>query len=191
MEMAQEGQRAVAPLELRPMRKAGSYVTSSTIFGLDTSYSLLYPMKAAVTLRLHTSHTDFRVLFPYSDAALRTALLAAGAYYDDTAQSYLVPAALEVIDRLRVTCQARGLALHVPPTPTLVMESPAPTPHEELLSRYCQHIILRRLSPQTLRSYRQAFQAFLAYHSPISRIRMYSTTWLPALVRAYPNRTSK
>ena len=42
----------------------------------------------------------------------------------------------------------------------------APTPHEGLLSRYCQLIDLKRYSPATLKSYRGTFQLFLAHHAP-------------------------
>ncbi len=49
---------------------------------------------------------------------------------------------------------------------SLAVERPAPSPADELLTRYCQQITLKRYSPQTLKNYRQAFLAFLAYHAP-------------------------
>ena len=123
-------------------------------------------MKAAVTLRLHATRTDFQVFFPYSDAVLRAALLTTGVYYDGAARSYLLPATPEAVEHLRAACQAYGHTVVVPPTPALATERPAPTPADELLSRYCQRITLKRYSPQTLKNYRFAFLAFLQHCAP-------------------------
>jgi integrase/recombinase XerD len=56
--------------------------------------------------------------------------------------------------------------LHAPAVPALAAELPPPTPHEVLLSRFCQFIALKRYSPSTLKNYRGAFQLFLAHHAP-------------------------
>ena len=68
--------------------------------------------------------------------------------------------------RLKAACQQLGLGLYVPPTPALAVPLPPPTAHEVLLSRYCQHIVLKRYSPNTLKSYRGAFLLFLNHHAP-------------------------
>jgi integrase/recombinase XerD len=122
-------------------------------------------MKAAVTLRLRPERTAFQVFFPYSDAAVHTALLAAGVQYAAALRGYVLPATPETVEPLRRACQQLGLRLLVPSVPTLAAELP-PTPAQELLSRYCQHIVLRRYSPQTLKNYRAAFQQLLVYHAP-------------------------
>ena len=123
-------------------------------------------MKAAVSLRLNEARTAFQVFFPYSDSRLRLALLGAGVYYAAAARGYLLPATPEAVAQLRAACDPLGLPLHVPLTPALAVELPPPTPHETLLSRYCQFIALKRYSPATLKSYRGAFQLFLAHHAP-------------------------
>lgn len=43
---------------------------------------------------------------------------------------------------------------------------PPPTPADELLSRYCQGLALRRYSPNTLKNYRGAFLQFLGHTAP-------------------------
>ncbi|WP_400190245.1 tyrosine-type recombinase/integrase [Hymenobacter sp. B81] len=123
-------------------------------------------MKAAVSLRLREGRTTFQVFFPYSDAALRTALLAAGVCYEAGARGYVLPATPEAVEPLRLACQQLGMPLHVPQVPALAIEMAPPTPHQVLLTRYCQQIVLKRYSPQTLKSYRHAFQQFLTYCGP-------------------------
>lgn len=123
-------------------------------------------MKTAITLRPGPAPAALQVCFPYSDDALRAALLTAGVYYDGAAHHYAVPADSAVISALQMLCAQRGISLHVPVTPALAPERFALTPAEELLARYCQRITLKRYSPQTLKNYRFAFQAFLAYHAP-------------------------
>lgn len=123
-------------------------------------------MKAAVSLRLSEARTVFQVFFPYSNSGLRTALLGAGVYYAAAARGYLLPATPEAVAQLQAACEPLGLLLHVSPTPALAVPMPPPTPHEALLSRYCQFIALKRYSPQTLKNYRGAFQLFLARHTP-------------------------
>ena len=123
-------------------------------------------MKAAVSLRLTDSRQDFRVFFPYSDATVRSALLAAGVRYEATARGYLLAATPEAVAPVRVACAALGVPLHVPVVPALAGPPPPPTPHEELLSRYCQLIALKRYSPNTLKNYRVAFNLFLTHHAP-------------------------
>lgn len=56
--------------------------------------------------------------------------------------------------------------MNVPPTTVLATERPAPLPQDDLLTRYCQRIVLKRYSPQTLKNYRFAFQAFVQHHAP-------------------------
>ena len=123
-------------------------------------------MKAAVSLRLTDSRREFRVFFPYSDAAVRTALLAAGVRYEAAARGYVLSATPAAVAPVRDTCQRLGLPLHVPPVPALAEAPPPPTPHETLVARYCQHIVLKRYSFQTLKNYRGAFQQFLAHCGP-------------------------
>ncbi|MBC7447770.1 MAG: tyrosine-type recombinase/integrase [Hymenobacteraceae bacterium] len=123
-------------------------------------------MKTTITLRLTARPTTLQVCFPYADAPLRTALLATGVHYDGTARYYAVAADPALVAALRAVCEQHGLALLVPPMPALAPERPAPTPHDELLARYCQRIVLKRYSPQTLKSYRQAFRAFLVAQAP-------------------------
>ncbi|MGI4872947.1 MAG: tyrosine-type recombinase/integrase [Janthinobacterium lividum] len=123
-------------------------------------------MKAAVSLRLADSRQDFRVFFPYSDAAVRSALLAAGVRYEAAARGYLLAATPEAVAPVREACTALGVPLHVPVVPALAGPPPPPTPHEVLLARYCQHIVLKRYSPQTLKNYRGAFHLFLDYFAP-------------------------
>lgn len=123
-------------------------------------------MKAAVSLRLTTARTDFQVFFPYSDTAVRTALLGAGVRYEAAARGYLLPAHATAVAALHAACQLLGLALHTPAVPALATELPLPTPQEVLLSRYSQFIVLKRYSPSTLKNYRGAFQLFLAHHAP-------------------------
>ncbi len=69
-------------------------------------------MKTAVTLRTGPAPAALQVCFPYYDAALRAALLAAGVYYNATARHYAVPADHVVIAGLRAVCEQRGIALH-------------------------------------------------------------------------------
>lgn len=123
-------------------------------------------MKAAVSLHLTDDRTGFRVFFPYSDAALRTALLAAGMRYEAAARSYLLPATPAAVAALQQACQRLGVPLHVPVVPALAVAPPPPTAHEALLARYCQFIVLKRYSPQTLKNYRGAFQLFLLHFAP-------------------------
>lgn len=123
-------------------------------------------MKAAVSLRLRPSRTEFLVFFPFSNEPTRTALLAAGVRYEPAAKGYVLPADAALVARVRAACQHLGLVLLVPPTPALAVALPPPTPHEVLLSRYCQFIALKRYSPNTLKNYRSAFQLFLAYCGP-------------------------
>ncbi len=123
-------------------------------------------MKAAVSLRLRPCRTEFLVFFPFSNAAVRNALLAAGVRYEPSAKGYILPASSEVVAQVQAACQQLSLALLVPPTPVLAGELPPPTPHAALLSRYCQFITLKRYSPNTLKSYRAAFVLFLAHCAP-------------------------
>ncbi|MBC8085540.1 MAG: phage integrase N-terminal SAM-like domain-containing protein, partial [Hymenobacter sp.] len=123
-------------------------------------------MKAAVSLRLLPSRTDFQVFFPYSDTAVRTALLGVGVRYEAATRCYVLPADAAAVAALQAACLPLGLALHTPAVPALAVALPPCTPHEVLLSRYCQFIALKRYSPATLKSYRGAFQSFLVYHAP-------------------------
>ena len=123
-------------------------------------------MKAAVSLRLRESRTEFQVFFPYSDTTLRTALLAAGVCYAAPVRGYVLPATPDAVAPLHHACQRLGVPLHVPVVPALAAPPPPPTPHDTLLARYCQHIALKRYSPATLKCYRGAFQQFLLYHAP-------------------------
>ncbi|GAA3962744.1 tyrosine-type recombinase/integrase [Hymenobacter antarcticus] len=123
-------------------------------------------MKAAVSLHLTDDRAGFRVFFPYSDAAVRAALLAAGVRYEAAARGYLLPATPEAVAPVRAACQQLGVPLHVPLVPALATAPPPPTPHELLLGRYCQFIVLKRYSSQTLKSYRGAFLQFLTHHAP-------------------------
>ena len=123
-------------------------------------------MKTTVSLRLCPSRTEFQVFFPYSDSGLHAALLGAGVYYAAAARGYLLPATPAAVARLQAICQPLGVPLQVLATPALAVALPPPTPHEELLSRYCQFIALKRYSPATLKSYRGTFQLFLAHHAP-------------------------
>ena len=93
-------------------------------------------MKAAVSLRLRPSRTEFLVFFPFSNDAVRNALLAAGILYDASARGYLLPADPALVAPVQAACQRLGLTLAVPPTPALAVPLPPPTPHEALLSRY-------------------------------------------------------
>jgi len=123
-------------------------------------------MPVHVTLRLRPSRTQFQVFFAYSDPALRGALLATGVVYDAAARGYVVPADPEALGRVQSTCQQRGWSLKLPPTTVLAAERPAPTPQDEVLTRYCQRIVLKRYSPKTLKNYHFAFQAFVKHHKP-------------------------
>lgn len=123
-------------------------------------------MKAAVSLRLRPSRTEFLVFFPFSNAAVRSALLVAGVRYEPTAKGYVLPADPALVARVQAACQQLGLALQVPFAPALAVALPPPTPHEALLSRYCQFIALKRYSPSTLKTYRAAFVLFLNHHAP-------------------------
>ena len=114
-------------------------------------------MKATVSLRLRPSRTEFLVFFPFSNGAVRTALLAAGVRYEPAAKGYMLPTDAELLARVRAACTHLGLAVLVPSTPALAVALPPPTPHEALLSRYCQFIALKRYSPNTLKNYRSAF----------------------------------
>ena len=123
-------------------------------------------MKAAISLRLRPSRTEFQAYFPYSNEAVRSALLAAGLRYEPSAKGYVLPADPASVTRVQAACQRLGLALHLPATPALAGPLPPPTPHEALLSRYCQFIALKRYSPSTLKNYRGAFLLFLNHHIP-------------------------
>ena len=123
-------------------------------------------MKATVSLRLRPSRTEFLVFFPFSNGAVRTALLAAGVRYEPSAKGSVLPADAELLARVQTACTHLGLAVLVPPTPALAMALPPPTLHEVLLSRYCQFIALKRYSPNTLKNYRSAFQLFLSHFAP-------------------------
>ena len=123
-------------------------------------------MKAAVSLRLTDDRTGFQVFFPYSDTAVRTALLGAGVQYAAAARGYMLPATTAAVEPLRQACQQLGVPLHVPVVPALAVVPPPPTAHEGLLGRYCQFIALKRYSSATLKNYRGAFQLFLAHHAP-------------------------
>lgn len=123
-------------------------------------------MKAAVSLRLTDTRTEFRVFFSCSDTTIRTALLAPGTRYAAEARGYVLPATPEAVEPVRQACQQLGVLLHVPMVPALATEPPPPTPQQVLLSRYCQFIALKRYSPQTLKNYRGAFQLFLVHHAP-------------------------
>lgn len=122
-----------------------------------------HAMKAAVSLRLRPSRTNFQVFFPYSDMAVRTALLGAGMYYDAAARGYLLPADAVAVAGMQMACQQQGLVLHAPAVPALVVGLPPPNAHEVLLSRYCQFIALKHYNPNTLKNYRAAFKQFLAW----------------------------
>ena len=123
-------------------------------------------MKATVSLRLRPSRTEFMVFFPFSNETVRTALLAAGVRYEPAAKGYVLPADAELVARVQAAGTRLGLAVLVPPTPALAVAWPPPTPHETLLSRYCQFIALKRYSPNTLKAYRAAFLLFLSHHAP-------------------------
>ena len=123
-------------------------------------------MKAAVSLRLTDDRTGFRVFFPYSDATIRAALLAAGVQYTAAGRGYVVPATPEAMEPLRQACQGLGVPLHMPVVPALAVAPQPTTAHEVLLARYCQFIALKRYSPQTLKNYRGAFQLFLTHCAP-------------------------
>ena len=124
------------------------------------------PMKATVSLRLRPSRTDFLVFFPFSNEAVRTALLAAGVYYQPAAKGYVLPADARLLAQVQAACTRLGLALLGPPTPAGAGASRLPTPHEALVSRYCQVIALQRYSSSTLKNYRGAFLLFLKHHVP-------------------------
>ena len=124
-------------------------------------------MKAAVSLRLRPGRTELQAFFLYSNEPVRTALLAAGLRYEPAAKGYVLPADPACVARVQAVCQQLGLALHLPSTPVLATaELPPPTPHELLISRYCQFIALKRYSSSTLKNYRGAFQLFLSHHTP-------------------------
>lgn len=122
------------------------------------------PMKGTVSLRLRPSRTEFLVFFPFSNKTVRTALLAAGVRFEPTAKGYVLPADAELIARVQAAGTRLGLAVLVPPTPAVAL--PSPTPHETLLSHYCQFIALKRYSPNTLKTYRAEFLLFLSHHAP-------------------------
>ncbi|OGX87064.1 tyrosine-type recombinase/integrase [Hymenobacter glacialis] len=123
-------------------------------------------MKAALSFRLRPCRTEFQAYFPYSNEAVRHALLAAGLRYDATAKGYLLPVEAELVARVQAVCQQLGLGFHLPATPALAVPLPPPTPQQVLLTRYCQFIALKRYSPATLKNYRGAFLQFLAHHAP-------------------------
>ncbi len=123
-------------------------------------------MPIDVTLRLRPSRTEFQVYFAYSNPTLRSALLATGVCYNAAARGYVVPADPEIVGRVQSACQKQGWSLKMPSTPALAPERPAPTPHDDVLSRYSQRIVLKRYSPKTLRNYHFAFQAFVKHHTP-------------------------
>ena len=123
-------------------------------------------MKTAVTLRLRPSRTEFLVYFPYSDATVRQALLAGGIRYEPPAKGYVLPATPEALAPVQAACHRLGLVLVVPAVPALALPPPPPTPHEVLLARYCQRIVLKRYSASTLKSYRAGFLLFLSHHAP-------------------------
>lgn len=91
-------------------------------------------MKAAVSLRLTAARSDFQVFFPYSDTAVRTALLGAGVRYEAATRGYLLPATPEAVAPVQAACAALGVALLVPIVPALAAPAPPPTPHEVLLA---------------------------------------------------------
>jgi len=123
-------------------------------------------MKATVSLRLRPSRTEFMVFFPFSNETVRTALLAAGVRYEPAAKGYVLPTDAELVARVQAAGTRLGLAVLVLLTPALAVALPPPTPHEALLSRYCQFIALKRYSPSTLKNYRSAFQLFLGHCGP-------------------------
>ena len=123
-------------------------------------------MKAAVSLRLRPNRTEFQAFFPYSNEAVRGALLAAGIRYEHSAKGYVLPADPDLVARVQAACQQLGIVLLMPSTPALAVPLPPPTPHEALLARYCQFIALKRYSPSTLKTYRAAFLLFLSHHAP-------------------------
>ncbi|WP_303312500.1 hypothetical protein [Hymenobacter sp. BT730] len=65
-------------------------------------------MKAAVTLRLCDSSTDFQVFFPYSDVVIRTALLTAGIRCSAPMRGYVLPATPEAVAQLQTACAPLG-----------------------------------------------------------------------------------
>ena len=121
-------------------------------------------MKITVSLRLRPSRTEFLVFFPFSNEVVRTALLAAGVRYEPAAKGYVLPAEAALLARVRAACIHLGLAVLV--SPALAVALPPLTPHEVLLSRYCQFIALKRYSPNILKNYRSAFQLFLSHCAP-------------------------
>ena len=123
-------------------------------------------MRTAVSLRLRPSRTEFLVFFPFSNDTVRSSLLAAGIRYESSARGYVLPADPALVARVQAVCQQLGIDLLVPPTPALALPLPPPTPHQALLSRYCQFIAFRRYSSNTLKSYRAAFVLFLTYCTP-------------------------
>ncbi len=123
-------------------------------------------MKAAVTLRLRPDHNTFSVFFPYSNAFLRTTLVAAGAYYEAAARGYLLPATPVAVAELRKICALEHISLSIPDVHFLAGPPPPPTPADAVLSRYCQGIALKRYSPKTLKNYRGAFSQFLTHIAP-------------------------
>ncbi len=123
-------------------------------------------MPVVVTLRLRPSRTEFQVCFAYSNQSLRSALLASGVCYNAAARGYVVPANPEAVGLVQVACQRHGWSLKVPPTPGLAPERPVPTPQDDVMTRYCQRIVLKRYSPRTLKNYRSVFQVFVQHHAP-------------------------
>lgn len=123
-------------------------------------------MKAAVSLRLRVGGSQYQVFFPYSDGSVRAALLAAGVCYDAAGRAYVLAAEPVLYQQVQAACAQLGIPLYAPPLPAEPARLPPPTAHQELLARYCQRIVLKRYSAQTLKSYRLAFQAFLTFHEP-------------------------
>lgn len=123
-------------------------------------------MKADVSLRLRPDRNTFSVFFPYSNATLRSTLIASGVYYAAAARGYLLAATPEAVAELRRVCEAGNVSLNVPVVPALAGPPPPPTPTDQVLSRYYQALALKRYSPATLRNYRGAFLQFLSYVAP-------------------------
>ncbi|GGF24257.1 tyrosine-type recombinase/integrase [Hymenobacter cavernae] len=123
-------------------------------------------MKTAVSLRVRSAGIDYQVFFPYADAPVRAALLAAGVRYDATARAYLLSMEAELVQRVQAACAQLSIPLSAPPLPIIPQVLPPPTPQNELLARYGQRLALKRYSSQTVRNYNTAFRAFLVYHAP-------------------------
>ena len=119
-------------------------------------------MKTVVSLRSCCPPTDFQVLFPLSDATIRQALLAAGVRYEAGPGCYLLPATATAVAQVAGACQQLDIAFHAPAVPRACDSPPA----EDLLARYCQHIVGKGYCTGTLNNYRVAFRLFLTHHAP-------------------------